>query len=62
MAPPNDGEKRLDLTHCIWCPFNLEGVCVVYQMALETEVQKPTWCRYRAVIRDPDNIDERETT
>ena len=46
-----DEEKRIPLTHCIWCPINIEGVCVIYQTALENQVQKPDFCEYVAIIK-----------
>jgi hypothetical protein len=46
-----DEEKRIPLTHCIWCPMNIDGACVIYQIALENQVNKPDFCEYIALIR-----------
>jgi hypothetical protein len=58
MNLPNEpDEKRINLTHCVWCPLAMDGVCLAYRMELDDKVLKPKWCEYAALIMGKDDRD-----
>jgi len=51
----DEGGQLIRLTNCIFCPFELDDVCMAYQQSLNDKSKKPSWCRYKALIVGGDH-------